>query len=351
MAITQENIEAYERKWDVDIEKQSDGRYTVTSNATSNSPHVWGTNIDTTTEDTRYQINVRPIEEDITINPDYAKAVGVELTGDVATDFANLNRTSFEAAEGSADFETNYPRFNMTHLHRSACVAAWLRSDGQVPPGSWHANPAFGASGAGARIEPGGGQGGRVSSVGPAHDTDHVLGAAANIGPMEKLGEYVSLTGELPHGMHGIPHVAGIANSLGGESAKAEYQQYMHERDVMPELKNIPSYDYKPLGKPGWDVDLIKPDSSKHAQLDVEMENHQDEIGNTLAQVDEYLKGGGDPEVMRAILEATEDGKSVSEDIQLAMVQERSGDELNYDSSNKNVDTEYTNSDDDYNIV
>ena len=157
--------------------KNEDGSYKVISNAT----HRWDKGVPTAL-DTQYKINVQPLDEKITINPDYAENLGVELTGDLAKDFANLNRVAFERAEGADDFHTNHAEFAGSHLHRTACVAAWLRSDGQIPPESWDANPAFGASGAGAMIEPGGGQGGIVSTIGPAHDTDMTLGAAAGIG-------------------------------------------------------------------------------------------------------------------------------------------------------------------------
>ena len=49
-------------------------------------------------EHTQYKINVEPINEEISINPDYTKIVGVELTGDLATDFTNLNRTCLKSA-------------------------------------------------------------------------------------------------------------------------------------------------------------------------------------------------------------------------------------------------------------
>ena len=336
MAITETDIKKIEAEWEVEIERQPDGSYEITSNPTHsriNSNPV---------EHTQYKINVEPIKEDISINPDYAKIVGVELTGDLATDFANLSRTSFNAAEGAADFNNNYPGFTESHLHRSACVAAWLRSDGQIPPDAWHANPAFGASGAGAKIEFGGNQGGKASTIGPAHDTDMTLGVAANVGPMKVLGDFVSKYGKLPSGMHGIPHVA---NHLGNKLD--EYQHYLKEREMMPELEDIPSYDWIPDGKPGWTVDRIEHGYVNLAEVDAEKGIDQNEMKNMVAQIDEYLEAGGDPELLKAFLESVEEGKDLPEDVQLAWDQQFA-DEASEDNSNV-----YTHdaAEDDYSIV
>lgn len=333
MSISPAEILKIEKKWGVDIEKQPDGSYEVTSDPTHSFINAYSNS------DTQYKINVKPIEEEITINPDYAKAVGVDLTGDIPTDMANLNRTTFQAAEGSEDFYNNYPGFVSTHLHRSACVAAWLRSDGQIPPEAWHANPAFGASGAGAKIEIGGGQGGKASTIGPAHDTDHVLGAAANIGPMAVLGDFVSKYGTLPAGMHGIPHVA---DHLGSPFSKEEYENYLQEREMMPELQNIPSYDWLPDGKPGWTVERIEHGYLSEAEID------PNEMGNMLAQIDDYIEAGGDPDLLKAYLEASEEGKALPEDQQLAWDQQF---ENKGNSANNEIDAEYSNTDDDYGIV
>ena len=237
MPITQADIVKIERDWRVEIEKLPDGSYEVTSDST----HRWDQGVPTAW-DTQYKLTVRPIEDEVNIDPKYAEALGVELTGDKATDWANLSRTAFENAEGAENFHSDHPAFTGSHLNRTACVGAWLRSNGEIPPKSWNANPAFGASGAGATIEPGGGQGGAVSTIGPAHDTDMTLGVMANVGPMKDLTAETS-------GMHGIPNVA---NKLGKHFAEKEYQKYLDERETMPELKNIPAYDNPTASGPGW---------------------------------------------------------------------------------------------------
>jgi len=339
MPITQADIVRIEREWRVEIEKLPNGNYEVISDRTDQ----FGEKI-ATALDTQYKIQVQPIDETITINPDYAKALGVELTGDLATDFANLNRVSFEGADGAADFHSNHAEFAGSHLHRSACVSAWLRSDGQVPPESWHANPAFGGAGAGASIEPGGGQGGVVSTIGPAHDTDWTLGAAGNVGPMKALSVATSITGKLPSGMHGIPNVA---NKLGSNFAEKEFQIYQNERASMPQTKGIPGYDSPTRSGPGWNVERIR-HSMDYTKLTMETDNHSHEAGDALAKMGEYLDNGGDPELARAAFEATEDGKSIPENVQLALDQEQVAHQTNLDNSNI-----YTQdaTEDDYSIV
>ena len=274
MPITQADIVKIERDWGLEIDQQPDGSYTITTDPT----HKFGKI--STALDTQYTMNVQPLNEDITINPAYAKALGVDLTGNLATDFANMNRSSFQDAPEAADFHSNYPEFSGSHLHRAACVGAWIRSNGEIPPQSWHANPAFGASGAGASIETGGGQGGAVSTIGPAHDTDMTLGAAAGIGPMRSLTDVVSATGELNSGMHGISNVA---DYLGRPFSQSEYQVYLNERNSFPDLKNIPTYDNPTTSGPGWNIERIKHNHFDITKMSAETENISNSMGNPLA--------------------------------------------------------------------
>ena len=269
MPLTQKEIEAVEDKWGVEIDKLPNGSYRITTLETP----------DTTGDHRSYQIDVRPIKG-MEIDPVYAEKIGVELTGNKALDMENINRTNWENTEGHEDFHDNYPDFDGSHLQRGASVAGWLRSDGEFPPESFEANPAFGAAGAGAEINFGGGPGGYASTIGVQHDVDFTIGLATGKGPLGVTNDFLHHTGELPPSSIGISNVVDLAR---GKDTLVDYDftgwlgektnvpaAYDEAHQKYPPLSKAPDYDLKvreAMGKvtpeqsnvPGWDVEIDNP--------------------------------------------------------------------------------------------
>ena len=208
-----------------------------------------------------YKVSGQVLDEEITLSPRYAEAVGVESTGDMIADLKTIGAAEFEAGGGMAVLEERHPNFSQTPLHRIACVAGALRSGGQIPPEVFEANPSFGGSGAGPDLIPGGGQGGGFSEVGIPHDIDMLLGTMGH-GPMKELEQVMEHTGRVPSGLHGLGSFVEHAAKLTGAE---NYPAYIEEREAVPATADFPDYfraevDSQYQRDDGWDVQMDPPE-------------------------------------------------------------------------------------------
>ncbi len=195
-----------------------------------------------------YRVVVRPDYSNPDINPNAAETLGVQQGPNEAQNLINMHRAMFEQQHGNVDeWRETLSDHTASPLHRVAVVAGAARTNFQLPTAFFAQDPSFGASGAGPNIVPYGDNGGFLSVIGIAHDTDWLRGYFTNDGPLWPLGQ---LEGEVPSGLHGLPTATRASFDL-GERRRAENQ-----RETVPALENVQTYD-TPAGHPDWDIDIL----------------------------------------------------------------------------------------------
>lgn len=155
--------------------------------------------------------------------------------------------------------------FTDTPLKRVAAAAASARTGFAVPAEVFERGAFFGGAGAGADLvnfggNVHGGQGGQVSKIGVAHDTDWFLGYAFGEGPMASLNHFEQ-QGVIPAGVHGLAASrAGLAaTTLNNGEALQQYRAEVAELDRVG-LPQSPNYDGL-MDAQGWQVDIYGGDS------------------------------------------------------------------------------------------
>lgn len=229
-----------------------------------------------------YTVEVAALEDIGAVNPAFAEHLGLTFSGDPESrtaDLAALNRALVskhgeynEILQRSAD----EGHFN-SPLHRIASVAAAARTGFEVDPSAFFVDPFFGGSGPGPNLVPLGSEGKIVSTIGVAHDSDWLIGAAFGKGPLAGLQDVES---GVPSGLHGLnisqmitgfqevpTRIAdGIRNVLNGNTIRAYFggelewtetqlDRYEAQREEVPALQNVTNYDGT-FNHNDWNVDV-----------------------------------------------------------------------------------------------
>lgn len=311
MPISEETIEAWEEKYDVDIAYDPEaGSFTVQSVSVPRNGIIPGF------EESAYKVTGNIIDEQITVPENYIRAAGVEPSGDQLADLAEMGRRDFEESGGFEVMNENNEGFQDTPLHNVAIVAGALKTDGQIPPEVWAANPSFGGAGAGADILQGGGQGGGLSEIGIPHDIDHALGSMG-YGPMAELNDVVEATGRVPAGGHGLGWATENLIRFNDPEAYANLQE---EQRLVPATENFPDYVLPevygyPAQADGWGIQMDPP-FQQILEKDVipGSEGPTPVLGagrqaaaDTVQGFETYVDAGGDRETAETALRLTED--------------------------------------------
>jgi len=318
MPISEATIAQWENDYDVDIRYAPEtGRFTVQSiyeppeGLIGAITQPWNGSVST------YQVSGNILQGDIRPDANFAQALGVELTGNDVRDFTAMQAASFREGGGQALLDDHNPDFAQTNLHKVAVVAGALRTDGQIPPEAWAANPSIGGAGAGSDIIPGGGQGGQLSEIGIAHDADHFLGSNG-YGPLAELQDVVAITRQTPSGLHGL---GGLVEAGTFFQDVESYGQLQAEQNFVPSTTRFPDYVLPevygyPAQADGWNV-VQNPISGQITEQDRELgsdgpemlleSQHSSNIKDTLDEYQAFIDAGGDPEIANTALRMTED--------------------------------------------
>jgi predicted secreted protein len=205
-------------------------------------------------DDAGYLVTVKPDYSPIQVNNNALNQFGLSRqAGETNNDLLErLVRVSTNADSWDEGTRQRMEKHQTTPLHRVAVVAASARTDFQLQSRVFAADPSFGGAGSGPDFVSGGGNGGSLSKIGIAHDTDWVRGYLTNDGPLWPLGRIRS---DMPSGLHGLPSSrAGLR--LIGQGDSEPYRQWQRETREVPELRNVASYD-TPRGHPDWNINLV----------------------------------------------------------------------------------------------
>ncbi len=316
-SISEETITQWEETYDVDIRYSPEtGRFTVQSiyeppeNLISSVTQPWDKSA------TTYQVSGNILQDDIRPDANFAEALGVDLTGNDVADFTAMQAASFREGGGQSKLDAFDPDFAESSLHNVAVVAGALRTDGQIPPEAWAANPSIGGAGAGSDILDGGGQGGQLSEVGIPHDADHFIGSNG-YGPMAELADVVALTGKTPAGLHGLGGFVELGTLIKDPEANGQLQA---EQGLVPATQQFPDYVLPevygyPAQADGWNIirnpyGQISEDEREFGSEGPEMLFESQQVSSlqeTLTEYKDFVEAGGDPEVANAALRMTED--------------------------------------------